>query len=463
MKNLEAVITELMQEIADLKAHIAKQDAQIADLLKRLHKNSSNSGKPPSSDGLKKPPPKPVSLRDANGAKKSGGQPGHKGHTAQIVENPDVIKIHGVDVCEHCAYDLHDVIAKEHVVRQVIDIPVVKPEVTEHRLLVKECPCCRKKTKAKSPTDVNAPIQYGTNIQAISVYLTTIHFVPEDRLQILLLDLFKVSISTASLVKFSNDFSDLIEPTNQAIEKELKESPIKHLDESGFRMGGATCWLHVMSNGTHTFYSPRKQRGDIPTGVKNIVVHDHFKSYDSMDGVEHVFCNAHHLRELKSLMENEKEPWARHMFLFLKYLSHIAKSELTEKSIEKANRIYNEIVAKGLAYHESLDPLPQTGKRGRKKHREGHNLLLRLQNHAQATLRFLENPEIPFTNNQAEQDIRMMKVKQKISGGFRTEQGAQKFCNIRGLLSTCRKQGVDLFQAIRSTILGDPPDLIPAQ
>jgi transposase len=256
-------------------------------------------------------------------------------------------------------------------------------------------------------------------------------------------------------------FSELVEPVNKAIEDELKKTPVKNLDESGYRMGGKTCWLHVMSNGTMTHYSPKAKRGDIPTGVQNTVVHDHFKPYLKMDGVDHAFCNAHHLRELKSLMDNEKELWARHMFFFLRLLSHISKEVLSEAKLIKINRIYDDLVSKGLLYHESLPQLIQTGKRGRLKRRDGHNLLLRFQNYKDGVLRFLNHPEIPFTNNQAEQDIRMMKVKQKISGGFRTEEGAKTFCNIRGFLSTCRKQGNNLLESIRNTLLGSPPNLIP--
>lgn len=468
MENLEARMRALEIENAELKAHIAKQDihiakqdAQIADLLKRLNKNSNNSSKPPSSDGLKKPPPKPNSLRE-KGKNKRGGQFGHKGHTLKQSENPDVIENHDVLICEHCQESLADVVVKSYANRQVIDIPIPQPIVTEHRLAVKKCPCCGKNTTAQAPPGVNFPIQYGSNIQAISVYLSTVQFIPEDRLQNLFVDVFQVSISTASLVKFNKDFAERLIPINEDIEQALLNSPLKHLDETGYRVGGKTNWLHVLCNSLYTKYFPKQKRGAIPSGLKNKIVHDHFKSYYSVPDVEHVLCNAHHLRELKSLMENEKkEIWAKRMFVFLKFLSHIAKNQLPVKSQAKISRIYDKIVQQGFDYHESLyvfDPYPT--RKNRPRHRDGHNLLFRLQKYKLDVLRFTTHPEIPFTNNQAEQDIRMMKVKQKISGGFRTQQGADVFCGIRGFLSTCRKQGYNLLHSIRDALIGYPPNFI---
>lgn len=214
----------------------------------------------------------------------------------------------------------------------------------------------------------------------------------------------------------------------------LKNADIKHLDETGFRVGKKTQWLHVISNSFATHYRAREKRGDLLEGLKSILVHDHWKPYFCLEDVQHALCNAHHLRELKALEEFEKEPWAFKMSRLL-----IIASRLKNPPILRILELYDHIVAEGLAFHEHLPPL---GKLHKKK-RKGHNLLVRLRDFKDCVLLFLKRGDVPFTNNQAEQDIRMMKVKQKISGGFRTLQGAETFCLIRGFLSTCRKQSLN--------------------
>jgi transposase len=232
-------------------------------------------------------------------------------------------------------------------------------------------------------------------------------------------------------------FANIVVHHQDIIMEELKQAPVKHLDETGFRIGGKTHWLQVISNGSMTHYRPTISRTNLLDGVTGVVVHDHWKPYFCMTNVQHGLCNAHHLRELKSLTEIEKEDWAPQMSKLLKLFSHFV-----DPPYQRISYIYDQIVSRGLMFHQQQPQLT-----GRKK-RVGHNLLIRLRNRKDDTLRFLTSSDVPFTNNQAEQDIRMMKVKQKISGGFRTMQGAQTFCTIRGFISTKRKQGFNVFDAI---------------
>jgi transposase len=227
----------------------------------------------------------------------------------------------------------------------------------------------------------------------------------------------------------------------------LQQAPVKCLDESGMRICGSTQWLHVMADTFHTYYRASPKRGEMFEGVSGIIVHDHWKPYFNMDGVDHALCNAHHLRELKSLMEIEKEAWAFKMTKLLRILCKLAKkSTLKEELLQRIVCLYHRIIKEGLSYHEGLPAL-----QGRKK-RQGHNLLIRLFKHHEEVLRFASVAAVPFTNNQAEQDIRMMKVKQGISGCFRSQRGAEIFCTIRGHLSTQRKKGKPIFDGILDTV-----------
>jgi transposase len=238
-------------------------------------------------------------------------------------------------------------------------------------------------------------------------------------------------------------------------------APVKHMDETGFRIGGKTQWLHVSCTVMLTFYRTCAKRGSLLAGVAGIVVHDHWKPYYTMTGVLHALCNAHHLRELKALVDIEKEDWARQMQRLLRRACHVANLvrdagvALKPGLVACIERRYDAIVAAGLAFHEAQPPLARAvarpgGKtRGRAPRRTGHNLLLRLLARRGDTLRFLIDPAVPFSNNEAERDVRMMKLRMKISGGFRSPEGAADFATIRGFLSTARKQGWNIIKALQ--------------
>lgn len=435
-----ALIVELRAYIAKLEHRVTELELRNIELERRLGLNSSNSSKPPSSDGLKKPV-RIKSLREKSD-KKSGGQPGHKGNTLKQVANPDKVIIHYPETCSKCHTSLTNREISFHIKRQVFDIPQPRIEITEHQSAVKICSCGQRNV-AQFPAGVSAPVQYGNHANALAVYLNQRQFIPEDRLQEIFYDVFKLSISTATLAGMSSDFASKAAPIQERVFAEVKAAPVKNADETGIRIAGKTEWIHSVSNEKWTHYRASPKRGDVSKDIKGVLVHDHWKPYFTIDGVLHALCNVHHLRELKALFEIEKERWASAMFRLLTWLNR-----MEDPPLEKAFRIYDDIVRRGLAFHEGQPALSAR----KNKRRIGHNLLLRLQKYKDAVLRFLTNPDVPFTNNQAEQDVRMMKLRQKISGCFRTTRGAGDFCITRGFLSSCRKQGINLFHAISQVI-----------
>ena len=443
---------ELIALVAALRAH-------IAELERRLGLNSSNSGKPPSSDGLKKPA-RVSSLRERSG-KKPGGQKGHKGETLRQVTDPSEVVNHYPPACSMCGVGLDPKTSVGHSARQVFDLPQPQPlVVTEHRAHDCECTACGAKTRALFPDGVNAPVQYGARITAFVIYLLHYQLLPENRLATLMADLFGVKVATATIARRSQACAERLHDFVDTVRDLVAGAPVKHMDETGFRIGGKTQWLHVASTALLTFYRVCAKRGSLLANVVGIVVHDHWKPYYRIEGVLHALCNAHHLRELKALVEIEKEEWARKMQRLLRRACHTTNRArergvpLGPRLIECFERRYDAILAEGLAFHETQLPLVRTvikagGKRrGRAPRRTGHNLLLRLAKHKEDTLRFLRDPTVPFTNNQAERDGRMMKLRQKISGGFRSLQGAMDFALIRSFVSTARKQDWNIIDAL---------------
>jgi transposase len=449
----DAVIEALRVEIALLRAENAALLQRLADLERRLGLNSSNSGNPPSSDGLKKPP-RVSSLREPS-SKKTGGQKGHPGTTLRRTETPDATVDHYPEACAACGESLTAAMATGHVARQVFDLPEPTPLiVTEHRAHDCRCLSCGTQTRAAFPEGVTAPVQYGERIGAFVLYLLHYQLLPEKRLAALMADLFGVRLVTATIARISQDCAHRFMGFADAVRDHVAAAPVKHLDETGFRIGGKTQWLHIASTVWLTFYRVSARRGSLLPKVTGIVVHDHWKPYYTMTGVLHALCNAHHLRELKALVEIEKEDWARKMQRLLRRACHAANLAhqqgvpLKAGLIALLDRCYDTILAEGLAFHQAQPALAKVRRRGRQPRRVGHNLLLRLSTRRLDVLRFLTDPSVPFTNNLAEQDGRMMKLRQKISGGFRSEDGAKDFAVIRSVLSTARKQGWNMLQTL---------------
>lgn len=449
-------VQQLQEQLAAKDAYIAQLQAQhqmqvaqllarIEELERRLGLNSTNSSKPPSSDGVRKP--NPVSLR-VKGKKPSGGQVGHTGGTLKQVTQPNEVVIHQADQCPDCGADLSHVAGSTTQTRQVFDLPIPQLQVTEHQVHTKQCQCGRN-VAGQLPADVSAPAQYGPHVQALAVYYQDQQLVPEDRLETMFADVFKLSIRASTLRNIAARFAAQVGPTVDTIYEKLRTAKVKHLNETGFRVKLNLQWMHVLCNEHWTHYRINSKRGAIPQDLIGTVVHDHFKPYYTLQGLSHALCGAHHLRELKSLEQIEKESWAKAMGRLLRLACHWSNlGPVAQDKAERISAVYDRLVNKGLAFHEGQPSLTDKPKRGRQKKRIGHNLALRLRNYKADALRFMFEPHVPFTNNQAEQDIRMMKVQQKISGGFRSQEGAEVFATIRSFLSTARKQAVNVFDAV---------------
>lgn len=449
---------EQAQRITALEAENKALRERIAELERRLGLNSQNSSKPPSSDGFKKST-RTKSLRTPSG-KKTGGQKGHRGYTLEAVSKPDkIVKHEPPDCCGGCGSNLSEEKVIEVIKRQVFDLPEPKIEVTEHQVLAKECPRCHQKSQGSFPYSVKAPVQYGERIRARSAYLHHQHFIPEDRLSELLDDVFACAMSAKTIANTSETLAEKITPTVEKLVEKIQVAPVKNLDETGLRINGQTNWLHVVSTETLTWYRVASKRKDLEplSCLRGKVIHDHWKPYYQLVGVEHGLCNAHHLRELKALSEIEQESWAKSMtqlLLLANRYQHRYNSRIPHSIEQRLRQIYNSIVERGLKYHQSLPPLTRKSNRGRIKRLLGHNLLLRLRDYAEDVWRFL-SPEVPFTNNQAERDLRMMKCKQKISGGFRARESAENFAKIRSLISTAKKQGRKILQVLTQVFNGE--------
>ncbi|MFZ0422832.1 MAG: IS66 family transposase [Xanthobacteraceae bacterium] len=458
---------EVEELIASLKREIEALRAENAELRRRLGLDSSNSSKPPSSDGLKKKPRIFGSLRTRSG-KPSGGQKGHRGDTLRQVANPDRTVEHAATVCRHCcaALDAGSVVGAEK--RQVFDLPERMIEVTEHRAAIHCCSNCRGETRAAFPEGVVSPTQYGERIKAAAIYLNVQQLIPEDRAAQALSDLFGAPlICPASLVAWVGKKSRELGQVYEAIGQRVAEAGVRHLDETGYRIAGKLHWLHTTSSLAFTFYRAGEKRGDIPKDLQGgVVVHDHFLPYRGMDKVDHAFCNAHILRELQALIDIEKEPWADLMRATLLDANaavdkarEAGATTLPPETIAAFVERYWAAVRLGLAFHRQLPKLETKSRsRRRPKQRPGHNLLDRLKTFKTETLRFMADFDVPFTNNLAEQDLRMMKVKMKISGCFRTLEGAQIFAQLRSVVSTARKQACNILQ----TLAASPTQLMRA-
>ena len=454
-------------ENSALRLENAALKQEVADLRRQLGKNSSNSSKPPSSDGFRKPPRIAGSLRGASG-KKSGGQVGHKGDTLRPVDKPDKIERHDAACCAHCAAALTAAMATGVEKRQVFDMPEPRLEVTEHQANIYTCTSCQGVTKAPFPEEVNAHVQYGPRIKAAAVYLNTQQLIPEDRVGEVMKDILGAgSLCPASVAAWCAAKAEAFAPVTARIADLLARAPVRNLDETGFRISQKLQWLHTVSSDVLTHYRVTSRRGEIPKFLEGgVIVHDHFRPYYRLNGLAHALCNAHHLRELKALIEIEKEAWAKKMSRLLVKMSRaVAKAVekgqlvLAERQRRRFEALYDAIVAQGIAFHEAQPPLDRKpGARGRKPQRPGHNLLERLRAYRSDVLRFLFDFAVPFTNNRAEQDIRMMKVRMKISGCFRTNAGAETFATLRSVISTARKRGWNILETLAS-----PPEVLLAR
>jgi transposase len=343
----------------------------------------------------------------------------------------------------------------------VFDLPERLLLVTEHQATVYRCEQCRAVTKGTFPSGVISATQYGERIKAAAIYLNIQQLVPEDRTAQALSDLFGApSVCPASVVAWVGKKDEELKPVYESIGERVAEAKVRHLDETGYRVAGKLHWLHTTSSLSYTFYRAGETRGAVPEALKGgVAVHDHFPAYNRLLAVLHAFCNGHILRELEALIEFEKEPWAELMRAVLREANaavraarEAGKRALPPEEVKAFGERYWAAVRMGLRHHRGLPALETKSKtRGRRKQRPGHNLLDRLKKFKTETLRFLTDFDVPFTNNLAEQDLRMMKVKMKISGCFRTLEGARIFALLRSVVSTARKQRYNILQVLTTT------------
>lgn len=464
-----ALFHDVATQMAELAQQLAKQGEVLQALQARLAKTSRNSSKPPASDGYGKMK-RTASLREP-GQKPTGGQPGHDGHTLMAAVFPDQTLTHAVSRCAYCQASLQDVEPMEYEERQVFDLPAIRIEVTAHRAEIKVCPACGKLSKGLFPDAVTHAVQYGPTVQAWAAYFTNHHHIPVERTTEIFADLVQHQLSDATVLKASEHLDACIAPATEAVKGLLRGAQVLHADESGLRVRGTLHWLHVASTERLTSYEVHAKRGHeameaagILDSFRGTLVHDHWKPYFTYDECAHALCNAHHLRELRYVATQYHQGWANDMAaLLVEIKAAVAATPAPAMCLA---------LPELLAFETRYDALLQAGfeanpravataegipkKRGRPKQSPPVNLLIRLRDFKKQVLAFMADFRVPFDNNQGERDIRMVKVKQKVSGGFRTLEGAQQFGRIRGYLSTARKQAKNVFEAIRDALEGRP-------
>lgn len=448
IEKLETEVFELKALVNTLVSENLYLKGRVKFLENKLSLNSKNSSKPPSSDSFVK---QTKTLR-TKGKKKAGGQKGHDGKTLEMSETPDNIEIHKLEKCAYCQDNLSNAEIINVEKRQVFDLPAFCLEVTEHQVETQICCTCGQLNKGIFPDSVSAPVQYGNRVKAFCLYFNNFQFIPYERVSETMENLLGIRVNESSVFNYNKELYDNLEITDKMLRNRILSSKVLNLDETGFYINGERNWLHSYSTRSLTYYSNHEKRGSIAMNeigilplFKGIGVHDFWKSYLNYD-FNHILCNSHHLRELNFVSESEKFDWSdkiKNLLLEIKNTvdetKFIGYSSLSKNALNQYSKTYLSILNDGLLNYPKSELRKQT---------KGKNLLDRLINHKDSVLAFMYDFDIPFDNNQAERDIRMMKLKQKISGGFRTETGADYFCRIRSFISTAKKHGENILQQI---------------
>ena len=458
IKKAQILVREGKQLPAATKSIVEILILIISLLANRLNLNSTNSSKPPSSDPNREKQPK------SKTGKKAGGQKGHAGTTLKKIDNPDKVEVIKVDRSKLPPGKYLQVGFES---RQVFDIDISRV-VTEYRVqILKDDKGTR--FVAPFPKGVTKAVQYGTGLKAHSVYMSQFQLVPYNRIQDYFADQLHIPLSEGSIFNFNKEAFRLLAVFETQVKNELTASDFAHADETGINIGGKGHWLHCVSNDYWTHYCPHKKRGTdamndigILPGFKGVLCHDHWKPYYKIE-CTHALCNAHHLRELTRAWEQDGQQWARKLKNLLETINckvTDAGGALDAQVSQKYRLKYRTLIKQGEIECPEPTRTKKNGKRGRIKRSKARNLLERLRDYEQDALRFMDNEQVPFSNNLGENDIRMTKVQQKISGCFRSMDGAKIFCRVRSYLSTCRKQGVKLSHALDLLFNGKSPDFL---
>jgi transposase len=449
-------IEQLLLVIEKQQGEIELLKQEVSELKAKLNENSQNSNRPPSSDGFNKPNPKPAFA--GKNKKRRGGQPGHLGKTLKRVETADVV----VD-CEplSCVCGKTQWIDEAEVMdsRQVFELPEPRLEVIEYRRIRRNCRCGRR-VCGEFPEKVTAPVQYGERVQAMVALLSVQGCLSFGKINQLFADLYGYELNEATAQRMLQRSSEVM--PIEAIKAEITKSAVVNFDETGIRENGRLKWLHSASTSTWTYQFVDEKRGrsammseaSILAEYKGVAVHDCWESYFGFSEMKHALCNAHLLRELTAVMETSAVKWAGKM---KRLLENIYVASAYAKGVVRDYAKYEKSYERILKQGEKQEPLAEKRKpRGKLKRSKGRNLLERMSKHKEAVLRFAREAEVPFTNNQAERDIRPIKVKQKMSGGFRAQSGTESYCRINSMVSSLRKQGRKVFQELVSIIKGKP-------
>ena len=457
----DATLVERDRLVVELSARVLELSARVTQLEARVSKNSQNSSKPPSSDAFVKPPPR--SLRRSSG-RQPGKQPGGQGFALKPRPEPDEVVVHAPGACRSCGDDLSNAPVVGEQVRQVFDLPPIELEVTEHRAQRRAC-SCGAVTTAAFPPEATAPTCYGPGVAALGAYLLGRQHLPVDRAAEAMADCFGAPVSTGWLASLLPAAAERLEGFLAAARSHLAAADVAHFDETGGRVGAKLWWIHVACTDSLTVYHLASGRGKdsidaggvLPT-FAGVAVHDGLASYRRYD-VSHGLCAAHHLRELAGIGEATGQDWPTALADLLVAM-HVAvqdakadgKTTLPRRRLKAYRARYDALVTEGQRLNP---PPPRTGKAGRPKLGPAGALLRRLQVYVDDVLRFATDFQVPFDNNQAERDIRMVKLQQKISGGWRSQTGAKSFLAVRSYLSTARKQNQDALQVLRVLFTGN--------
>jgi transposase len=467
-EQLAALVAEQATTIERLERRAVELEGEVAELKRRLAANSRNSSRPPSSDGLGKPPLK-KSLRRPSG-RKPGGQPGHEGGRLAQVAEPDEVVTHSPAFCAGCGGDLTGALVEDRERRQVFDLPDIRLRVVEHVAERRRCGCGHE-TTAVFPAGVSAQTQYGPRVRALAIYLIARQHLPYERTAELFEDWFGASISTGTLATYITQGGADLQGFLDEVHRQLIATPVAHFDETGARVDGRLRWLFAASTDQLTLYALHDKRGKdgidhagVLPSFAGVAVHDGFKPYRSYTAPAHALCNAHHLRELQGIIEQAsdgKQTWARQMDRLLRELKHAVsaaqdqgRDDLDGLQLAGYRKAYAQIIATG--YRENPLNTIRTGRRGLIAQTPARNLLSRLDAYREDVLRFADDFRVPFDNNLVERDVRMVKLQQKISGCWRTSNGAERFLALRAYLSTARKQGHNLLDALTCLAAHDP-------